>query len=381
MSAGIPFVRLTAFAALVVLFLSALGWLAASGATAAGPTTSATEPAIPDVVVLDQLSKTEKLFGPVPFDHKSHAEMSRMQGGCTTCHHRQPDVTTQKVDLSARGSVSARQQEDAGKHPACRTCHPPQRDDMRQPGLKGAYHRQCLNCHREWAHANNCSVCHLPLGKNAVASKPVTRDDILSKMHPPMQEPEVHAFKTRLTPADGGNVLFRHKEHIETYGVKCVTCHKSEDSCARCHDNNAAANLAQTRAHPNLDLTWDQAHRQCSTCHRREENRCTTCHFKDGQSAPLPFAHASTGQVLDADHVKLNCVQCHASWVNSSVLTCNTAGCHTKSTVAISFPARRPGPFSKRPTSGPATRPVDRAGAPASAGGGGVLAAPGRGGS
>lgn len=364
-AAGIPFVRLAAFGLLFVFFLAALGWLAASGAIADGPaaatTSASTEPAIPDVVTLDQLSKVEKLFGPVPFDHKSHAEMARMQGGCITCHHRQPDATTQRVDDIAKGSVVSRQQDDAARHPACRTCHPPQRDDIRQPGLKGAYHRQCLNCHKEWAHANNCSVCHLPLrGSSVVAStRPTTRDDILSRMHPPMQEPVEVAFKARLTPADGGNVQFRHKEHIETYGVKCVTCHKSEDSCARCHDKNAAANLAEARAHPNLDVTWEQAHRQCSACHRREENRCTTCHFKDGQTAPAPFAHASTGQLFDAEHANLKCAQCHATWTTPAAVTCGTAGCHTKSTVAISFPALRPGPVVKRPATGPATRSSD----------------------
>ena len=28
--------------------------------------------------------------------------------------------------------------------------------DLRMPNLKGAYHRQCLNCHRDWAHENEC---------------------------------------------------------------------------------------------------------------------------------------------------------------------------------------------------------------------------------
>ena len=101
----------------------------------------ATQPAEkpPDVVVLKEL---EALYQPVPFDHRSHAKMAEMWGGCTTCHHRQPDAATRPLLTQA-----------------CRTCHSREEKtaEMKMPSLKAAYHRQCLNCHREWMHDNAAS--------------------------------------------------------------------------------------------------------------------------------------------------------------------------------------------------------------------------------
>src|SRR5205807_8299079 len=162
--------------------------------------------------------------------------------GCITCHHRDPEANAKTAASMPAGTVAIKRQADAAQHPACRTCHEPRRVDLHQPGLKGAYHRQCLNCHREWAHANDCEVCHKPRGTSLLANgKTLTPDDIMGRMHPPLREPDVKLIKANFTPADGENVVFRHKEHINAYGIKCVTCHKAEDSSARCHEKGAEA--------------------------------------------------------------------------------------------------------------------------------------------
>ena len=92
----------------------------------------------PDVIIIDQLAN---LYRPVAFAHKLHAGMAEMGGGCTLCHHYS---------------------ENDGQIPPCRSCHEVDRKDadLRMPALKGAYHRQCTNCHRDWSHANACSFCH-----------------------------------------------------------------------------------------------------------------------------------------------------------------------------------------------------------------------------
>ena len=79
-----------------------------------------------DVVIIDRLAQ---FYGPVPFAHKIHADMSEISGGCTNCHHNP---------------------EQGGEIAACVTCHVPTNGGgtLAQPGLKGAYHRQCLGCHR-----------------------------------------------------------------------------------------------------------------------------------------------------------------------------------------------------------------------------------------
>ena len=76
----------------------------------------------PDVVVLDEL---QDAYLPVPFDHKGHADMAEMTHGCVICHHYTPE---------------------GQQHPACKTCHEiaVKGTGIHKPGLKGAYHRQCL---------------------------------------------------------------------------------------------------------------------------------------------------------------------------------------------------------------------------------------------
>ena len=45
--------------------------------------------------------------------------------------------------------------------------------DLRQPSLKGAYHRQCINCHLDWSHENACGFCHEQApDKKAAGAKP-----------------------------------------------------------------------------------------------------------------------------------------------------------------------------------------------------------------
>ena len=226
---------------------------AAEPAGTVGPTTKPAEVA-PHVVMLDDLVD---LYEPVPFDHKTHA----MKGddGCKTCHHNSPKE---------------------GEHPACKTCHAPTRNDIRQPSLKGAYHRQCLSCHKDWSGANHCNTCHAPKGTNR---KLPTVDEIMGRMHPPIDQPDAKVFRARFTPADGPNVLFRHKEHTQKYGVSCATCHQQETSCVRCHDPSRRSPLV---AAAKIARTWDEAHKQCSSCHTRQSTQCGSCHYRDGQPPP-----------------------------------------------------------------------------------------------
>lgn len=95
---------------------------------------------IPETITLDILSKR---YGPVEFSHRYHAEMA---GDCVSCHHH-----------SEKGST-----------PACGECHEPitvyhYKGSERETGigLKGAYHRQCLGCHKEMESGPvGCTDCH-----------------------------------------------------------------------------------------------------------------------------------------------------------------------------------------------------------------------------
>jgi hypothetical protein len=230
----------------------------------------------PDVVILRELMK---MYEPVPFDHNSHAQMAEMWEGCTTCHHRPP--TSQPAEAEVAGA-NPHDQNDAAKIPACKSCHAVDAvsDDIQMPNLKGAYHRQCLNCHREWASANSCNVCHPPLENAAVAAQTNTPGDIVGRMHPPIPEPTVKVYKARFTPVDGPNVTFRHDEHVKTHKLKCVNCHR-HDNCSSCHS------AREVGSGPKLLVpgrTWRASHETCVRCH--EQDRCQSCHYRDGQDPP-----------------------------------------------------------------------------------------------
>jgi hypothetical protein len=316
------------------------GWIGYASflATAEVPATQ-TQPTDlgPDVVMLKELVN---LYEPVPFDHKSHAGMAQMWEGCMTCHHRPPSATTRPAS-SLIGAPKT--QEASAGVPACKSCHEVSAADgeIGMPNLKGAYHRQCLNCHRDWMHGNKCVVCHKPRESNLAGTQPApTRDDIVGRMHPPIPEPDETHYRMRFTPADGGNVLFRHKEHTATYGFKCVTCHR-KDSCAHCHDPKGDK-TQQKPLHPGN--TWADSHGPCMSCH--QEQRCRHCHYRADENAPPLFSHQTTVQPLDSDHVKLGCEQCHVGWQFKDSVTCNVAGCHKPGRV-IEYPKARPGPVAK----------------------------------
>jgi hypothetical protein len=277
----------------IVLLAGAFAVVAAAAANPASrPATTQAVDAGPGVVLLDGLAD---LYDGVPFDHRSHAQMAQMGKGCETCHHYSPDAV---------------------KHPECRSCHSLAAADkrtLRQPTLKGAYHRQCLNCHREWSGANQCGACHLPRTKPdpAAAAVAPTPDDVVGRMHPPIPEPETKQYRARFTPADGPNVMFRHKDHIDRYDLKCVSCHH-EDNCTRCHNTNGNGNGTAAGVKPNdathtatrdgnlasgrrlkQGLSWKEAHDPCMTCHG--DAKCSHCHYKDGQPPPAPGAAPDNG--------------------------------------------------------------------------------------
>jgi hypothetical protein len=358
---GVPLATGMAIAVVVIVAMGAR----LDGATTTRPSVtqpSAAQPSQgPDVVVLKELVS---LYDPVPFDHKTHAQMAEMWEGCTTCHHRTPDAATQPADqapspaLSDYGHVT---QDDAAVVPACKHCHAvaEPKAEIHMPSLKGAYHRQCLNCHREWSGANDCVICHRPRdGAPATASSlptttAPTRDDIVGRMHPPLPAPDQKLYKTRFTPVDGGNVLFRHAGHVKSYGLKCANCH-FRDSCNHCHDPKG--DVPERKILKPAE-TWAESHGPCVSCHTGRAH-CRSCHYKDGQSAPPPFEHAVTGQSLDQDHAGLKCVQCHAKLRSKQELACGGGACHARDPT-IAYPNRRPGPLvTTRPLFGPGAVPL-----------------------
>lgn len=243
----------------------------------------------PDVAILDQISD---MYSPVRFDHKHHAEMVGMGQGCELCHHYSPE----------------------GRIPPCRECHgkiASETENLGKPGLKGAFHRQCMGCHREWSHATECVICHVPIEGQTIGGDDHDRTDIAGIAHPIITEPVIKVY---YTPYETGPIVtFYHREHIELFGLRCVDCHQKEN-CAYCHDLQKAAKLKKTD---------EEIHAICSNCHGT--HKCGKCH--DTKEKPA-FSHADTGWSLKRFHNRLDCRACHPTGRRISWLDRNCVKCH-----------------------------------------------------
>jgi len=251
----------------------------------------------PELIVMDQISDR---YGPVYFSHRIHAQMSNMGGGCEGCHH-----------FNTSGPILK-----------CNNCHEStrKRENVSVPDLKGAYHRQCMDCHREWSHDTGCNSCH-KLKKDL---KDVKKDNVqkkyAGKQHPVVLEPTKLVYETK---SDKGKfVTFYHNDHTKQFGLSCVSCHKQE-SCTKCHD------VKRTDKNKNLKVvtkkTFEDQHKNCISCHSKTEN-CNKCH---NDKIIEPFNHAkSTGWALNRFHINLSCAKCHGTKLPYKKVDNKCSSCH-----------------------------------------------------
>jgi len=242
----------------------------------------------PDTIILGFIKKE---FEPVRFDHNSHANMSQMNLSCKTCHHYSPK----------------------DRIPACHECHGKEGNpvNLKQPSLKGAYHRQCMGCHREWSHDTKCIVCHIPCDDTEISLDVHDASDIIGKSHPVITVPTTKIYHTPYEP--GPVVTFYHDEHVDLFGFQCVDCHV-EENCSYCHD----------LTHPvKLQKTEEEKHEMCNKCHLIKN--CGHCH--DTKRKPA-FNHVSTGWPLNQYHNNLECRSCHPTRKKIARLDHHCNSCH-----------------------------------------------------
>ncbi len=242
----------------------------------------------PDSFVLDVLAE---LYQPVYFSHELHARMAEMGDSCGTCHHYSPP----------------------GHIPPCRECHDPETRlrDLTKPNLKGAYHRQCLSCHREWSHDTKCIVCHIPAKGQILSAEIADSTDIVGHSHPVIAVPVTKVYETSYE--EHPIVTFQHKEHIELFGFRCVDCHR-EESCGNCHDIQKETSHLRTQ---------EELHSACNECHG--DAACTKCHNTEERRG---FSHNSTGWPLGEYHQHLDCWSCHPAGRRIGRLSRMCANCH-----------------------------------------------------
>ncbi|MBM2815082.1 MAG: hypothetical protein HW421_1844 [Ignavibacteria bacterium] len=254
----------------------------------------------PEVITLDEMSVR---FGAVVFSHKIHAEMSQMSNGCQGCHH-----------YNTTGPVLA-----------CRKCHEQTRirKDLNKVDLKGAYHRQCMTCHRQWSHTTDCNFCHIskvPNHKQKIQEKII---QISGKEHPKTVEPNKLVFETSYKK--GKFVTFYHEDHIKVFNVACNKCHWDEN-CITCHDpNNKLTHGAKGK---NISIktkkTFDEHHAPCNNCHKQDH--CNVCHNDKELEAWDHFK--VTKFELKPHHDKLACTKCHERTSKFQKLNSDCNSCH-----------------------------------------------------
>jgi hypothetical protein len=244
----------------------------------------------PDIVIIDKISN---LYKPVIFSHELHASMSDISGGCTLCHHYS---------------------EETGEIPSCGECHEEKSDitKLNVPSLKGAYHRQCLGCHREWSHENACQFCHEEITGPVELTETTDPTDIVGALHPLIEAEETYIYDTEYS--NGNIVTFHHTDHVDAFGLNCTDCHKG-DSCCRCHDVD--------KPQPTEEECINHLE-TCCTCHK--ESNCSFCH---SNSVKPKFNHdTSTDFVLGHYHRDVDCNKCHNSVNDFITPSTECINCH-----------------------------------------------------
>ena len=255
---------------------------------------------ITNVIIMDKL--VDK-YTPVVFSHKLHAQMSEMTGGCLGCHH-----------YNTLGPILS-----------CNACHleQRQRDNVRVPDLKAAYHQKCLSCHRQWSRQTECKSCHIKKDESENFSLTKVEYELEKKSHPPVKVPGKIVYKTEYEK--GNLVTFYHNDHAKTFNLDCVNCHINEN-CIRCHDTEKTGdgNNGFYDQPIKISLPKEEQHNKCFNCH--ENNKCSFCHNNKEKNS---FNHKDrTGWELGKYHQDLSCLKCHRSKTDYSGIKQSCNSCH-----------------------------------------------------
>jgi hypothetical protein len=116
----------------------------------------------PDTVTIDTLSE---LYEPVEFNHAQHIEMA----ACSDCHHHTVGTVSTRWNC-----IKCHKTPLEGESINCSDCHTkdpfgskylatlenPELFHKEKPGLKGAFHLNCIGCHQETGGPTGCEDCH-----------------------------------------------------------------------------------------------------------------------------------------------------------------------------------------------------------------------------
>jgi predicted CXXCH cytochrome family protein len=209
---------------------------------------------VPEIFTLGRLAK---IYEPVAFSHEAHTLMAE---DCATCHHHS----------------------EAGQTPSCNKCHDASSASKESgiPGLKDAYHRLCMGCHREMEMGpTGCAECHAAKAVKVAQKAPVP---VRKKAEKGPEILILGALEKRYEP-----VTFSHDMHT-LMADDCATCHHHSEpgQTPGCHECHGAPFDPKNLNMPGLKGAY---HLQCMGCHQEMDSGpvgCTECHGKKAGQKP-----------------------------------------------------------------------------------------------
>ncbi|RJR29922.1 MAG: tetrathionate reductase family octaheme c-type cytochrome [Desulfobacteraceae bacterium] len=255
------------------------------------------------------IKRYSDLYQPVRFMHSKHANVLQ---DCTICHHRQPrEEGDQYGDPITMEILRERKQPPVG----CGSCHDQPFKQLHVPGLKGAYHQLCMDCHKE-----SEQVPHFlgPVVYSAMVRGPIART---LDTRAPTDCLACHAKKV-----PDHNELVKIEKGADALAVtkSCLSCHEKEgtDILQTSHWNWHGPSPFTVGHEKRTDLGKNRLiiNNYCINVNGNWPV-CTSCHIGYGwKDKGFDFT----------DKSKIDCLVCH-----------DTTGTYKKAPEGAGFPDKR----------------------------------------
>ena len=250
------------------------------------------------------------LYEPVRFMHGKHANVL---ADCTICHHRRPREEGDRYGEPATMDLLRKFQEEPA---SCANCHgePFDPKNLHTPGLKGAYHQLCMDCHEQ---SEQVPHARGPVLYSAMVRGPVART---LDTRAPTDCLACHAKKV---PNHNQLVKLEGSADARDVTRNCLSCHAKEgEAILKTAHWKWHGSSPYTIGHEKRTDLGKKSNTVNNFCINLNGNwpRCTSCHIGYGwEDADFDFTDPS----------RIDCLVCH-----------DTTGKYKKSPAGAGFPEK-----------------------------------------